>query len=625
MQRRLWKSLTETASSWRMWALPGAVVIGLVVGARLTGSLQGLELLALDAFLRSRPVERGDDRITLIGFDETDIKEVGYPIPDRELVGLLNTIQSYKPAAIGLHVFRTQIAKTDISNFFARLKQRQNVFVSEKVLPAAEQIPPPPGFSDKQVGTIDILPDGDNHVRHMILGVSDPLNKEAYKFSLAIRLTEAYLVTQDPSLTVKNGIRDPDAMRFGNTELPRLETNSGAYVGVAFGSPEMLLNFRHHPDPFRLLSVKQIKAGNFDPSWLYDRIVIVGITDPNIRPIIPTATLKNTNSLQLQAHTISQIISAVLDQRLLLRTWNDEWEYIWIICWGFLGVALSRRSQFPLQTLGIVGIANFLLIGACYTLLIFIGLWLPVIPAFLVLNLSVLLPAVYEYVYIHEKALKTRLDERQKTLEQTFHAIHNGPLQSLASVLRRTRDTTISQNQILVDLENLNREIRGISDHLKQETLIQEDSLYLGNGTKIDLKLPIHELFYEVYSHTLERPDFARFETLRVACNFDPIDSKLLSTDQKRDLCRFLEEALCNVGKHAHGTTRLEISGIHNKNQYFLRVTDNGNGIKSLVEGEGTKYARKLATRLKGHFKREFLSPKGTLCELAFPLMKSWL
>jgi hypothetical protein len=41
MQRNLWNSLKASVLLWR-WALPGMVVIGLVMAARLTGSLQRL-------------------------------------------------------------------------------------------------------------------------------------------------------------------------------------------------------------------------------------------------------------------------------------------------------------------------------------------------------------------------------------------------------------------------------------------------------------------------------------------------------------------------------------------------------------------------------------------------------
>jgi CHASE2 domain-containing sensor protein/two-component sensor histidine kinase len=623
VQRNLWNSLKETASLWR-WALPGLVVIGLVIAARLTGSLQSLELLALDAFLRHRPVESADDRIVLVGIDEADMQKTGYPIPERNLVDLLNTLQTYQPAVIGLHILQNQIAKSESATRFTRLNERQNLIVSEKVLSAADQIPPPLGFPAKQVGLIDLIPDGDNHVRRTILGTFDPISPTTYKLSLAIGLVETYLESQDKNLTLKNGISDAKAMRFGSTELPRLRP-SGAYAGADTGSPQILLNFRHSQQPFRVLAWNTVITGKVDPTWLRDRIVIVGITDPKIRPIIPTAAIAPTNSLDLQAHTVSQIISAVLNGRSLLTTWTDGWEYLWILGWGLTATIWGRSNLLPKAKLIGIGIAQIGLVGISYVLLLG-GWWIPVIPASLVWLLNGIgCTAFYKYDWVLRSRLKENqrvIEDRQRMIEQTFDVIHNGPLQTLASLLRQIRDGKLSPEQLLSSLENLNREIRGIGEHLKQETLTQEDSLYLRDGLKVDLKLPVHELFFEVYSNTLERSDFPRFETLKIACYFEPIEHPSLSIEHKRSLCRFLEEALCNVGKHAEGATHLNVTGTQTHDRYALEVKDNGVGIRSSVDGEGTKHALKVASRLGGQFKRESLSPKGTLCKLTFPLVR---
>ncbi|MCL6434799.1 MAG: CHASE2 domain-containing protein [Leptolyngbyaceae cyanobacterium HOT.MB2.61] len=626
MQRNMWKSLKEAISNWRVWALPGTVVIGLVVAARLLGSLEGLELLAFDTFLRLRPAEPEDDRIVLIGIDEADLQKTGYPIPEQELISLLNTLQTYKPAVIGLHIYQTQIAQSDDFSLFRALQRQRNLIVTERIIPASDWIPPPAGFPPKQIGFVDVFEDEDKHLRRLTLGMFDPLNRETFKFSMVIRLAEAYLSAQSRSLTLSNGIRDPDAMRFGNTELPRLEPNSGGYVRAEMGDIETLINFRSGHHPFRLLSLNQIKAGKFQPDWLRDRIVIVSITDSKIRPIIFTAAQNKTHSLHLHAHTVSQIISAVLDGRPLLKTWTDSWEYLWIFTWGCLAILLGRSNLLPRTKLICIGIVQVFLIGISYLLLLW-GWWIPIVPIALVWLLNGIgYTAFYKYDWVLRSRLKDKqlmVEERQRTIEQTFNVIHNGPLQTLASLLRRTQDSPPPQEQLLSALERLNTEIRGISEHLKQEILTQEESLYLSSGAQIDLKLPIHELFYEVYSHTLERPEFSRFKTLKVACQFEPIQQSLLSVDQKRDLCRFLEEALCNIGKHAEGATHLSITGTHQKGGYTLQVTDDGVGIKSSVEGEGTRYARRLASALNGKFRRDSLSPKGTRCELSFPLTKS--
>jgi two-component sensor histidine kinase len=137
--------------------------------------------------------------------------------------------------------------------------------------------------------------------------------------------------------------------------------------------------------------------------------------------------------------------------------------------------------------------------------------------------------------------------------------------------------------------------------------------------------LAIGELLYEVYSYTLQR-NFPCFKTLKVkAYSFDPIEEQYLSLEQKRELCQFLEEALCNVGKHAKKLTRLSATGSSNKGWYTLSIKDNGSSICSSFEGRGTKQCLNLAKKLKGKFKRTCLGEKGTLCELTWPITgRNW-
>lgn len=207
-------------------------------------------------------------------------------------------------------------------------------------------------------------------------------------------------------------------------------------------------------------------------------------------------------------------------------------------------------------------------------------------------------------------------------LERTFETIHNGPLQTLAQAIKLIREKDLPPEILLpkleTKLEQLNFELRGIYEFLQQEPLNQGDSLYLGNGVVINLQDPIHEVLYQVYSYTLER-DFPYFKMLKVKIRtFEPIENCDLNLDQKRGLCRFLEEALCNVGKHAVGATRLEVSCTENEGWYTLSIIDNGLGINSPREGQGTQQFRNLARQLKGKYRRSTLSPRGTLCELSW-------
>jgi signal transduction histidine kinase len=221
---------------------------------------------------------------------------------------------------------------------------------------------------------------------------------------------------------------------------------------------------------------------------------------------------------------------------------------------------------------------------------------------------------------------------RQQAMEQAFTQIHNGPLQTLALLLRDVQLETTPSSQLLQRLHDLNAEIREVGRSLTDEayplsnsadalatrdTVTFDAILRLGEGTCIDLNRPLHNLLYEVYALTLKR-NLPYFQSLRVKVrNFAPLEQPTLSLEMKRDLCLWLEEALCNVGKHAQGTTRIVVTGQHHEGQYVLKVEDNGAGLKP-GQGQGTKQCNLLAQRLGGQFRRESLPKGGVICSLSW-------
>ncbi len=618
MQHSIWKRIKEEFAAWRGGIVPGTIVLGIVFLARFTGNLQFLEWTTLDYFLRLRPHEKIDERVVVVGINEDDLRSIGsYPIPDREIAALIQKLQVHQPRVIGIDIFRDLPVEPGHSELVKTFKSFNNIIGLEKVLPV--QVAPPPDLPHKQVGFSDAIPDADGNLRRALIGTN---TTKGYNFYLALRLAKTYLSAEN--ITLENGIRDRQAMRFGTVELPRFGSNFGGYVGEDAGGVQILQNFRSGREPFRTLSLNQIKTGNFSPNWIRDRIVIIGIVSPGV-DIAKSEAIASINpvpgqvyGVEIQAHTVSQIISAVLDKRPLLKSWWDGWEYLWLFAWGCLGISLGRLSQSPFKNILSVCLSSLILMSSSYILLIF-GWWIPVAPAMLVLVINGIgLTAFYQY----DRSLRTRIVERQFIIDSMFDTIHNGPLQTLARLLRSARDRDLPQNELIAELECLNRELRAVYQSVQREAITQDDKICLGNGSEINLQAPIHEILYEVYSHTLER-DFPHFKTLKVKIRtFEPIDDRHLSIEQKRGLCRFLEEALCNVGKHAQGVTRLCATCTQKEDWYILCVTDNGTGINSNAEGRGTQQSKNLARQLKGSFVRSSLSPQGTLCELSWTVRK---
>ena len=619
MKRSIRRKIKAELALWRMGAIPGIAIVGIVMLARWGGLLQTLELATLDRFLRWRDAEPVDDRILIVGIDEADIHRIGtYPIPDRDLAALIEKLETYKPSAIGIDLFRDLPVEPGHDKLVSVLQKYNNVFGVEKVL--SEAIAPPPSLPPERVGFVDQVLDNGN-LRRSLLATSNPQGE--FKFSLPILLAETYL--KPKGYILENVPDDEWGMAFNATELTRFQPNSGGYIRANAGGNQVLYNFRSGRQPFETVSLEQIKNDRIDPKLIRDRIVLIGITASSIKDVIIAPGIDASPSgqvygVEINAHAVSQIISAVLDRRPLLTTPSEIWEYFLILIAGLFGISLARIFQSPWKIFVGLILIILALVTFCYLLLINTGLWLPIVPALLVLSINGASLTASNF-YRYQQNLKLQLEERQFIIDYTFDTIHNGPLQTLKQLLRDSQGLNFQPELVSEKLLQLDRELRGVYQYIQQETITEGDSIYVGD-TKIDLQNPTKEILYQVYSSTITR-DFPFFSTLKFKIvKFEDIDSRQLTIDRKRNLCRFLEEALCNVGKHAVGVTRLKVVCMREKDLNIIRIEDNGGGIISASErvpkGRGTKQSLDLAQQLGGEFKRYSKTPKGTVCELCW-------
>ncbi|MEH2197766.1 sensor histidine kinase [Nostoc sp.] len=609
-------------------SLPGTVFLIIVVIARLCGLLQNFELMTLDTFLRLRPLEKTDDKVVIVGIDEKDIRSLkNYPISDRELAKLIKKIQKYKPITIGLDIVRDLPVEPGHKELVQVFQDYKNIIGIEKILPP-DPIFAPPQLPPKQIGFSDIVADKDSQYRRYLLltpSPQNPNNPQQYKYSFGLQLAKAYLSAQN--INIENGIIDESTIRFKTTEITAFSSNSGGYVNEDDSGLKILINFHNSSKPFNILSLNDIQNDNFNPNLLQDKIVLIGIVATSVPDLVNTSAIATQQisgqiyGVEFHAHACSQIINAVMNGRPLLKVWSDEWEYLWIIVWGCYPIIIFWLTQSLWKNLLAVVVVTFALFGIGY-LLILSGWWIPIGASLLTLTVNGLGLSGFAFaLYQNNQVFKIKMNERQHTIEYAFTVIHNGPLQTLANVLRQMQAQDWSHDELKSQLEKLNYEIREIGEYLKLETLSQEESLRLGSGLKIDLKSPIHELFYVVYSSTLERCDLEYLKNIKVKIRiFEPVDEKYLSVQNKQELCLFLEEALCNVGKHAKDVKRIEAIGKKDNDSYTLRIQDNGSGLISSLESKGTKQLKNIAKNLGGNFKRETLSPKGTVCEITWKL-----
>lgn len=623
MKQRFWNRI-RTEFLWRFIStIPGIVAIAIIVFARMTGSLQFLEWTAFDRLMRLRPEETVDERILIVGINEDDIRKVKkYPIPDKEIALLLRELQTYQPAAIGFDIYRDLPVEPGHTELISTFKDIKNFIAIEQILPGIQgkTVNPPPSLPKSQIGFADTIIDEDGKLRRSLLAASD--SQDNWRFSFPLKLAEKYL--KNKGIILDNVEGDDYGLRFGFTELVRFKPNFGSYINAYVGGTQMLINFRNHPQPFEIVSLQDVLDKRVEPNKIHNRIVLIGMTSPSIKDYFTSEAIKSQHSafiygVEIQSHIVSQIISAVEDGRVLLKTWWEGWEYIWIIGWGCIGIVLARTIRSPLKLLLIVIVISFFLIGFSYQLLIF-GWWIPVIPPLVIFIINGLVLAAF---YQYEENLRSQIANRQLVIDQTFDTIHSGPLQTLAMMLRTIEEEEeLSKENVLLKLRNLNQELRGVYTTLKREAMTDGRSFHITPAQELDLQEPINEILYEIYFDVLER-DFPCFKTIEFKIvDFQPLNEQNLNSEQKRGICTFLEEALSNVGKYAASATKLEVICKQHQGYNLIKVADNGLGIESTPnpsrQGFGTKQAQNIARQLRGQFKRFANSPQGTVCELVW-------
>jgi two-component sensor histidine kinase len=498
---------------------------------------------------------------------------------------------------------------------------------------------------EAQIGFADANLDDDGFLRRSLLADDDAQGN--YRFSLTTRLIEQYLAPE--GITLENGIRDLETMRFSTAEIPRFQPSTGGYVRTNNGGNQTLINFRAGKTPFEKISYQTLMAEQVDPALLQDRVVLVGYTAESVKDFVSSLAVTSDSpslipGVEVQAHAVSQVLSALYDGRPFIKALPDGLEYLLILAAGLLGMALAQRRTNPaLHLLVIIMLgAGWLLI--CYSLLV-ASWWLPVIPvaAAFLLNAVALYP-FYQFQF----QLRSQLNERQQLIDWTYNTIHNGPLQIAANMLKTWPENQVAPVATRQELQMLNQELRDIYEAMRQEMLMPSGQLVMAGRRTVDLDVPLHELLYETYKATLERRS-AFFTPILQITDFKPMVDNNLTIEQKRDLARFLEEALINVFKYAKGTTRLMVTCSQADKNNIIQVIDNHvqdlqnkdlqskelqnkdlkRNPQKLKGGYGTQQAQRLASQLGGQFERAAITPSGIRCELRwpvqFPAWKRWL
>ncbi|MEM9216579.1 MAG: CHASE2 domain-containing protein [Cyanobacteria bacterium P01_F01_bin.150] len=368
-------------------ALASFVVTSVVMGIRFLGGWQPLEFWAFNSLMQWKSPEPPDDRLLLITINETDVtyqNNQGYrrdgSLSNQALADLLTILTPHNPAVIGIDIVRDRplapdivLEKTVIPTFFVCKGEVRSL--NDPATSAPKDVPL------ERLGFSDAADDPDRRVRRQPIGMSPAEGCDTDK-SLSYQLARFYLHKVH---RIEDRLNPQGRLVISDRTFPQLRQHQGPYHRASMGGYEVLLNYRRPLSEGTLattISLESILSGAVEANqleeWVRDRIILIGTTARSFNDYSLTP-LGDMAGVELHGQMVSQIISAVLDDRPLLTVWPQWGDALWIMVWtmgaGGLAIYFHRRYGLMLAAAGTLCSLS----GLCWVALN-LGLWLPLMP-----------------------------------------------------------------------------------------------------------------------------------------------------------------------------------------------------------------------------------------------------
>ncbi|NJP09314.1 MAG: CHASE2 domain-containing protein [Leptolyngbyaceae cyanobacterium RU_5_1] len=400
-QLKSWPRLNRVVRGKRRVLFTSLSVAGCIIALRVAGFLQTWELTTLDQFFQFRPLEPVDHRIVIISIDEADLHKVGkYPIPDAQMAELLQKLHDAQPRAIGLDVYRDLPVEPGHTKLLQISQQIPNLVSIEHIQDEGELTVPPLSLLSQrnQAGFNNVVHDQDDKVRRGLL-YWQPRDSSKARQSFALMLALKYL--QADGITPRASADHTGEMQLGNAVFRRFRSDTGGYARADEGGYQILMNPRGPADSFHRVSMMDVLEKRVSPELLRDRIVLIGYTAVSLNDFVTTSYSSRMTGasqpipgIELHANLISQIIGAALDGRMLIQTWSEPLEWVWILVWSGVGAGMSWKLRSPRIFALLLILIGTSLTGVCYLTLLK-GWWIPVIPPMLAFLGSAIAITVY--------------------------------------------------------------------------------------------------------------------------------------------------------------------------------------------------------------------------------------
>ncbi len=392
-------------------------VTGLLLVGRQLRLLEPLELSAFDHLMQMRPALPPDPRLLIVKVTEVDIQSYRFPLKDSLIHELLTKLEQNQPAVIGLDIYRDIPQPPGHAEMSALLQKSDRIVPVCKISDAEDPgTSPPPNVPLDRVGFSDLAIDPSSFVRRALLFVQPPQTSRCTsEYSFGFQLARRYLEQKgiQPELTPQN------QLKLGKVIFKPFESNDGGYQHADNGGYQILLNYRSGGTLARSVTLTDILQNRLDPSWVKDRVVLIGVTAPSLKDVFYTpystgqSRIEPTPGVMVHGHIVSQLLSAVLDGRPVFWFWPEWGEVLWIWGWAFTGGIIVRAVRRP-ELLMLTGTGVLaILIGTSVFLFLGSG-WIPVVAPIL----GLIAAGTGVLAYNAYEADKELLDIKRKAEEQ---------------------------------------------------------------------------------------------------------------------------------------------------------------------------------------------------------------
>ncbi|WP_242072008.1 CHASE2 domain-containing serine/threonine-protein kinase [Nostoc sp. FACHB-110] len=407
-----------------------SVLVTLILaGVQRLGLLESFELKVFDQMIQKRAELPPDPRLLIVGFTEEDIQELKQSSPSGEVLNqLLKKLETNQARVIALDFFR------DIPVEPGHTKLLKHLQTSNKTIAiCSATAPPPQGLEATSIGFADLPEDPDGVIRRALL-FANPESKSPCQsqYSVAVLTALQYLgetANIQPQLSPTG-----DSLQLGKTVFHRLEQNSGGYFNADNGGFQILLNYRSLDNVAKQVSFVDLLNNKVDPALIKGKIILIGATAPSKQDIrnTPYSDGRQDNSgkmagIVIHAQIVSEIISAVLDERPIFWYLPEWGEILWIGAWTLLGAAIASHIQHPLR-LGLAsGASIVVLLGSGFFIFTHSG-WIPLAPP--TIGLIAAAGSVVVYTAYRNKQqgneIAAKIQEQEKTISLLQSLLREG-------------------------------------------------------------------------------------------------------------------------------------------------------------------------------------------------------